>query len=225
MVTEKTVILFSHGFGIRKDNLGLFTFLSEKFEKLGYNTHLFDYYEYNENTKEVFTIPFSKQAEILQSQIEEVKNLYPSFNVKIVCHSQGSIIPTLCDLNGVSQVIGISPFFLTDKEKVLERYNSRPGSVTDFSKVSRRLHSDGKVTVIPPEYWSERFNSNQYDLYNDLGKKLNLTLICGDKDNLAQKEDKKNVTNAQVLTISGDHDFSGTYNQGLYELLVTTLQS
>jgi hypothetical protein len=219
MSSSDTVIIFSHGFGIRKDNLGLFTYLSEKFEETGFKTNLFDYYEYNEDTKEVYTIPFSKQAEILQNQIEKVKNLYPGFDIKIVCHSQGSLIPTLIEMSGVTQVIGISPFFLTNKEKVLERYNSRAGSSTDFSKVSRRLHSDGKVTVIPPEYWTERFNIDQFELYNALGSKLDLTLICGDKDGLALEEDKEKVNTAKVITIEGDHDFSGEYKKLLYEVI------
>ncbi|MBI2356743.1 hypothetical protein HYV12_01695 [Candidatus Dojkabacteria bacterium] len=220
-----TAILFSHGFGIRKDNLGLFIFLSEKLQRLGYITVLFDYYEYNEETKEVYTIPFSKHAEILQAQIEKVKKEYPGKDIKIVAQSQGCIIPTLCDMTGISQVIGISPFFLTDRNSILERYNARPDSTTDFSSISRRKHSDGKITVIPPEYWTERFNTNQYDLYNKLAQKTSLTLIYGNKDNLATSADIKNIRNTKIIETESDHDFTGENKEILYEILLKEIKN
>lgn len=218
---SKPTILFSHGFGIRKDNLGLFTYLSKNLNALGYKTVLFDYYEYKDNTKEVFTTPFSEQAKALQKQINNIRDA--SENIVIVAQSQGSLIPTLCDVEGVLKVIGISPFFLTDRKAVEDRYNSRPGSTTDFNSISRRLHSDGKVTVIPPEYWTERFNTNQYDLYNKLGSKLPLTLIYGNKDGLAQSADLDKISNAKLVELEGDHDFTGEYKVDLYKTVLSEI--
>jgi hypothetical protein len=40
---NNTVVIFSHGFGIQKDNLGLFTYLSDKLGVLGFSIVLFDY--------------------------------------------------------------------------------------------------------------------------------------------------------------------------------------
>lgn len=133
------------------------------------------------------------------------------------------MIPTLCNTEGVLKVIGISPFFLTDRKAVEERYNSRPGSTTDFNSISRRLHSDGKVTVIPPEYWTERFNTNQYDLYNKLGSKLSLTLIYGNKDGLTQSADLDKISNAKLIELEGDHDFTGEYKVDLYKTVLSEI--
>lgn len=221
---ENTVILFSHGFGIRKDNLGLFTFLSQKLESLGYKTVLFDYYEYNEETKEVFTIPFSKHAEILQKQLDKVKEENPGKDIKIIAQSQGCIIPTFCDVTGVSQILGISPFFLTDRDEVLARYSARQGSTTDFGSISIRKHSDGKVTVIPPEYWTERFNTDQYELYNSLALKTSLTLICGLEDELIKSADTSKLKNIKIINTSGDHDFTGEYKESLYNILLQEIE-
>lgn len=223
MEANNTVILFSHGFGIRKDNLGLFTFLSEKFQSLGYTTILFDYYKFDEEKQEVYTIPFSKHAEILQKQIDNIKDQYPGKEVVIIAQSQGSIIPTLCNVEGISKIFGISPFFLTNREEVLARYNSRPGSTTDFNSVSRRKHSDGKTTIIPPEYWRERFSTDQYELYNNLAAKTNLTLIYGTNDNLAMNSDMKRLKNIEIIETDSDHDFTGDNKEKLYTILLGKL--
>lgn len=218
---NKPTILFSNGFGIRKDNLGLFTYFAEKLNNLGYQTVQFDYYTYDETTKEVYTIPFSEHAQILQKHINDVSQ--KEEDIVIIGQSQGSLIPTLCDTNGVIKVIGISPFFLTDRQAVEERYNSRPGSTTNFDSISRRLHSDGKVTVIPPEYWKERFNTNQFELYNSLGERLPLTLIYGDKDSLVPINDLTKITNGKLIKLNGDHDFTGDYKEKLYETILEEL--
>jgi hypothetical protein len=223
--SNNTVLLFSHGFGIRKDNLGLFTYFSERFQQAGYDTVLFDYYEYNEETKEVITVPFSKHAEVLQEQIEKVKSKYPGKEIIIIAQSQGSIIPAFCDVTGITKVIGISPFFLTDKEEVMKRYSARPGSQTDFDKVSRRPHSDGKVTVIPPEYWTERFSTNVADKYNALALKTDLVLIYGTKDKLVESIDLDELKNMSIIELEGDHDFTGEYKVKLLEVVEKELLS
>lgn len=218
------VIIFSHGFGIQKDNLGLFTFLSEKLEALGYETVLFDYYSYDNQTKEIHTVPFSEQAKKLQEPIELVKQEYPNKQIVLIGHSQGSIIPSLCDVKGISKVIGISPFFITDKKAVYERYSSREGSTTNFDGISKRKHSNGTTTVIYPEYWIERFNTNQYELYNGLGKDTELVLIYGDKDSLAESVDKTKFKNCKLIKTEGDHDFKGENREKLYEIILNELR-
>jgi hypothetical protein len=217
---NNTVLLFSHGFGIRKDNIGLFTFLSERFQGLGYETVLFDYYDYNEETKEVYTVPFSKQAEILQKQLNIIKEQHPDKEINIIAHSQGCIIPTLCDVTGVSRVVGISPFFLTDKSAVFNRYSARSGSVTDFDNISRRKHSDGTTTVIHPEYWTERFNTHVEDLYNDLALKTKLTLICGMKDEIMKDIDLRKFKYTRIINTESNHDFTLEYREMLYKILL-----
>lgn len=217
---SNTVLLFSHGFGIRKDNLGLFTFLSDRFQGLGYNTVLFDYYDYNDKTREIYTIPFSKQTQILQKQLNTIRNKNPDKTINIIAQSQGCIIPTLCDVTEVAKIVGISPFFLTDREAVFKRYSGIPESVTNFDGTSRRKHSDGSVTVIPKEYWIERFNTKVEDLYNSLALKTALTLICGLKDESVKQTDLQKIKYTRIINTDSNHDFTGEYREVLYKLLL-----
>lgn len=219
----ETVVLFFHGFGIRKENLGLFTFLADKYNNLGFSTVLFDYYNFDYSTKEILTVPFSKQAVILQNQIDRIRKEYPKKDIKIIAHSQGCFIPTICDITRVSEVIAISPFFLTDKDSVYKRYTARKGNVTDFEKVSRRPHSDGTVTIIPPEYWQERFKVNIYESYNRLALKTKLTMIYGTKDEVLNDVDIKKFKNAEIIGVKSNHDFTEEYREEVFEILSTKL--
>ena len=216
---EKTVVIFSHGFGIQKDNLGLFTLISENLKKRGLETVLFDYYEYNKELKEIYTTPFSKQAEILQNEIDKVKVSHSDKDIVLICHSQGCIVPTLCDMNKVIKVVGISPFFITDKQQVYDRYSARDGSITNFDGISKRKHSAGKITVIPPEYWQERFQTNQYDLYNNLAKQTYLKLIYGTNDSLVNSVDMKMFNVDELISMPADHDFNGDIRDSLIDSL------
>ncbi|MDQ6985465.1 MAG: hypothetical protein Q9M91_06970 [Candidatus Dojkabacteria bacterium] len=222
--SKNKIIIFSHGFGIQKDNLGLFTFIAEKIEKLGMKSVLFDYYEYNAETKEIFSTAFSEQAVKLQNKIDSVSANNPDSEIIIIAQSQGSIIPTLCDVKNISKIIGISPFFMTDRESVHQRYASRAGnSAPDFDGVSKRKHSNGQTTVIPEKYWQERFNSKQESQYSELGTKTSLVLIYGSEDGLVESADLTKVDNCKLIELPGNHDFTGESRDSLYNEVLKEL--
>lgn len=60
----------------------------------------------------------------------------------------------------------IAPFFYTNKEDVITRYNLNPGTTIDLENLSYRKRTDGTTTVIPSNHREERFNTNIIDLYN-----------------------------------------------------------
>jgi hypothetical protein len=216
------VILFSHGFGVRKDNLGLFTFLAERLSSLGFVTVQFDYYEIR--GEETITVPFSKQVPILQQQIEKLKVQQPGKKIIIIAQSQGCLIPALCDLAGVVKVIGISPFLITDKEAIFKKYSAKKGGTTNFEGISRRLHSDGTVTIIPPEYWLERFSTNQYDLYNSLGLRVPFVIYYGLLDSVMSSINLEGIKSAKLINDQADHDFNGLeVRKRLFASLVTEI--
>jgi len=60
----------------------------------------------------------------------------------------------------------IAPFFYTNKEDVITRYNLNPGTTIDLENLSYRKRTDETTTVIPANHRQERFNTNIIDLYN-----------------------------------------------------------
>ncbi len=218
------LILFSHGMGVMKDNRGLFPYLKRRIEPLGFETKMFDYNDINTETKEVYVKPFSKQAVILQDQIDRAKEEGYE-EIVIIGQSQGSLIPALCDVSGVKQVIGISPFFHTNIDDILRRYSAKEGNVINFAGETRRRRSDGTTTVMPKEYWEERFKTNVEDLYNSLAKATQLTLINALQDEIMQFTNLQRVKYARIINTDGDHDFSDEFLPILVVIIVRELKN
>lgn len=219
----KKVVIFSHGFGLRKDNRGLFTMLSKKLEKKGIKTILFDYNKYDSKLKKLYVAPFSAQAKKLQEVIDKTVKKYSKSEIIIIGQSQGSFIPTLCDVDDVKKVIGISPFLYGKMEGVIRRYTKSPENVLNFSGESIRKRSDGSTTVIPASYWKERFNSKVEDLYNQLAEKTNLVLISPLQDEIMDITDLRKVKQASIVNLDGDHDFSDPYREKLIQIILRHL--
>lgn len=217
---SNTVVIFSHGFGVFKDDHGLFTDIEDVLKNHNIKTILFDYNKFNETTKEMEAIPFSKQSEILQKVIDDTLNNEKNADIIIIGHSQGCIIPTLCNLKGISKIIGTAPFFHTEMGEILKRHTSNPESVISFTELSKRKRSDGTITLIPPEYWKERFNTDVIRLYNETALKVDLTLIIALQDEIMNYTELKKVKYARIINTDGDHSFSKQYRSVLIDLIL-----
>lgn len=223
---QDTVILFSHGFGVMKDNRGLFSFLSASLESKGFATKMFNYNHFDKKTRELLAIPFSKQANILQKEINKLAKDKRYKSIIILGHSQGSFIPTLCtDLTKVEKVIGASPFFQTKLEDLEKRYTKLSGNELDFYNITRRRRTDGSVTVIPPEYWEERFKTDVVSLYNKLAQEAELTLIYAIDDEVMDFTDLRNIKNTRIINLDGNHDFSNEYREDLLKTILWDLET
>ena len=209
MEQRKHIVIFSHGFGVEKDSLGLFTEIAEMLSSYKIESVMFDYNEINRETKEVTVKPFSEQTEILQSVIDKTIKENPNAIIDIIGHSQGSVMVAKVKLNGIRKVISMSPFFHTDIHEVIERHKKFPASQIDFNGISRRVRSDGTVSIVPASYWKERFATDVYELYNNLALNINLTIIRAGEDQIMERPDLLKIFNAYIISIHGNHDFKG----------------
>ncbi len=223
MVNPKKVVIFSHGFGLRKDNRGLFTLLGKEIEGLGFETVYFDYNKYDPKTKKLYTIPFSAQAKKLQRVIDQVSDRYPNYKIYIIGQSQGSFIPALCNTKRIDKIIGMSPFFHTDMKDIMRRYTKSKENVLNFSGISIRRRTDGSITIIPPEYWKERFETDVVSLYNSLALKTDLVLISPLQDEIMDIMDLRKIKHASIINLDGDHDFSSEYRFDLVKTVLNQL--
>lgn len=218
-MSQKHIIIFSHGFGVQKNSGGLFTDISEMLRASDIESVLFDYNEINHDKKEVLVQSFSDQAKILQKVIDDTVANNPDSIIDILGHSQGSVMVALADLKGIRKVISLSPFFHTDIHKILERYEKFPESEINFTGVSRRTRSDGTTTIIPPEYWSERFATDIYALYNKLALTTDLIIVNAGEDQIIDQCNLSKVFNAYIINIHGNHDFTGEDRKKLLEVV------
>lgn len=225
LVTDK-IVLFSHGMGVLQDNRGLFTYLSERIHQRypSIKCHFFDYNDIDIANKLVHVKPFSDQAKILQEHIDEIVQANTKAMLYIVCQSQGCLIPAICDVYRVHKVIGISPFFHTSKEEIISRYTKSRENVLNFEGITKRKRSDGTTTIIPANYWTERFNTNVEKLYNSLALETKLTLICALQDDIMDITNLSKIKNARIVNTDGDHDFSNQYRELAGKLVLEELE-
>jgi hypothetical protein len=225
MEPKKHIVIFSHGFGVEKDSLGLFTDISEMLSTFNIESVLFDYNEIIRDTREIIVKPFSEQTKILQSVIDKTIIENPDAIIDVIGHSQGSVMVAQAKLNGIRKVISICPFFHTDIHEVIERHKKFPTSQIDFNGISRRVRSDGTVSVVPAQYWSERFSTDVYKLYNNLALNIDLTIIRAGEDQIMNEPDLLKIFNVYIISIHGNHDFKKTEDRKrLLEVLVDKLK-
>jgi SNF2 family DNA or RNA helicase len=219
------IVLFSHGMGLQKDNRGLFTYLSQRITQQYKNVTciLFDYNDVNEAEKTIFLKPFSEQAKLLQQQINKITSEHKKAMLYIVGQSQGCLIPALCDLTGVHKVVGTSPFFHTAMKDILARYSKSKENEINFNGITKRKRTDGTTTIMPAEYWQERFNTDPEALYNNMALKTKLTLICALKDEIMDSTNLTKIKYARIINTDGNHDFSGPFLKVVGDLIIEEL--
>lgn len=222
-LNKKHIVIFSHGMGVRKDARGLFTEISEFLSKYSMQSVLFDYCEINPNTNEVIVESFGEQAKILQKIIDKTNKDYPNCTIDIIAHSQGAVMTSLIEPTNISKIILLAPFFHTKAEDIVRRHNKNNSSSLDFSKTSKRKRSDGTITVIPPQYWAERFTTPIELLYNKLAAKVDLTIINASEDEIMNITNLTNIYNTSIINIKSNHDFTGEVRKDLKILLAKIL--
>ncbi len=219
MKEKKHIVIFSHGFGTRKDDLGLLTDIADHLPNV--IAVLFDYYDLYEPEKLTLIKPISEQKKILKNKVAEVKNKYPNSIIDIIAHSQGTIIPAIAGLNGIRKTILLAPVFNMGLSRTLKRYSNRKDALINLDNISITPRLDGYLRVIPKKYWKERVKIKPFSLFNKFSKKTELIIINAKQDNvLLEKENlSKLKKNIKIIDLDGDHNFNGKDRKNILEII------
>lgn len=215
----KKGIIFSHGFGVRYDDRGLLTEIADTFPQ--YKAHLFDYNLPNEALNTLTVQPLSKQAKILESELESFVHNETPESVTLICHSQGCIVAALANLPDtlVDKIIFLSPRARLSANRVNKLFLERKGSVIDLEGISRLARSDGSTTLVPAEYWREFDDINLEDLYKKLAEEYELTIIRATKDEVVGETDFSYLPGVEIIDLPADHNFSGQSRKELLQVI------
>lgn len=214
---KKTIVIFSHGFGVRSGSYGLFTDLIKEFDSLWIESLLTEYCNYNPNTNEVRVKPFSEQAKILQATIDKTIQNNADSDIILIGQSQWSTIISFCNTEKIKKIIMISPFFHTEAKDIVARYTKDPNNIFSMTETSTRKRSDGTTTMIPPSYRKERFNTDVLNLYNKKAIENEIYIFYGLQDQIINFDEYNKVKNIYLMNLDGDHDFSKQYRQPLID--------
>lgn len=204
----KSVVLFSHGFGVRKDNRGLFTDIATA---LGdeYFPIMFDYGEFSEINNTLTVPPSGKQVEKFNQILAEARKSYPNVPVRIVCHSRGSVVVALAKPEGINKIIMLAPPFDSSSERTIKYFSNRAGSKINRDGISRIARRDGSTTIVPAEYWRELDKSEPIPLYNELVKQTSLSIVIADQDEVVGEGNSSGLsTDVKIYHVNSGHDFT-----------------
>jgi hypothetical protein len=200
------VVVFSHGFGVRKEARGLFTAIAKALPNA--KSVLFDYSPINEASNTLTAKPLNEQALKLRKVINSARAENPGAIIDLVCHSQGCVVAGLVKPRGIRKVIMLTPPDKLSAEDMIERLSERMGVAIDPSVRTRLARTDGSTTVIHPEYWQSLAGIDPVKLYNRLAKFTALRIINARQDEVLGKVTFEGIDpGISLVTLDGNHNF------------------
>ena len=205
---KKHIIIFSHGFGVRKDDRGLFSDIAASLTDS--EPVLFDYNEVHEATNTLTVRPLGVQAEMFKEILENVRENNPDAVIDVICHSQGALSVALLKPEGIRKTILIAPSLNPDIDRMVSLFKSRPGTEIYFDGISKLSRLDGSTTIVPAEYWEEYGRMRPIDLYNSLAEHTELTIIIAKQDEILGHRDTRGLNaKINIVKLDGAHNFAG----------------
>ena len=219
MATKKHIIIYSHGFGVRKDDNGLLSDIAEHLPEV--ESVLFDYYDIDEINNKLFICPSSKQVNKLNHIVFDIKQANPGAVIDLIAHSQGTVVAAMARPSGIRKAILLAPVFDMSLERTLSRYRTKSDAEVNINGISIIPSSTGLTRIIPKEYWQERLEITPFKEYNAFAEKTEIIAIKAKQDELVPKVDLKELDKrVKVMQLDGDHGFHVPNR----ELLINTIR-
>lgn len=210
----KRVIVYSHGFGVRKDSRGMFTDIASALPDVEHV--MFDYNTIDDEQNTIVVAPFAEQAEKLSKVLQETRTLNPDSQINLICHSQGCVAASMLNPGGIVKTIFIAPPSEINTERMLEIFGNREGSVVNMDGISAFPRRDGSTTIVPRDYWYSIQNVDPIALYNAFSRRTSLCVITADQDEILGQADLGGLSSEiSIVHLPGNHDFSGEDRHGL----------
>jgi hypothetical protein len=200
------VIIFSHGFGVRKTERGLFTAIADALPDA--HCVMFDYYPVNDEANTLTVKPLNEQALKLRKVINTARIEYPGAILDLVCHSQGCIVAGLVKPRGIRKVIMLTPPDDISEATLAKRLSDRNGVKIDVTVRTRLEGTDGSKTIIHPDYWQSLAGIQPVKLYNRLARFTQLRIINATQDEILGDVTMEGIDpSVSLVTLHGNHNF------------------
>lgn len=203
----KHTIIYSHGFGVRKDDRGLFTDIAAALP--GTDAVMFDYDQFDQATNTLTATPLDQQAEKFRQKIAEARSAHPDSTIDLVCHSQGCVIAAMVQPKEVGKVIFLAPpDHFSSVDKKIEKMRQRPGTKVNQDGSVEYPRRDGSTTIIPKVFWDSRRAVDPMSLYQALASQTKLVIVQADQDEVIGSTDFTALApHAKIIHMNTGHDF------------------
>lgn len=204
--TVPHIIVYSHGFGVRKEDRGLFTAIAKAMPDA--ESILFNYNPINEKANTLTAKPLDEQVRKLRKTINAARAEYPGAVIDLVCHSQGCVVAALLKPRHIRKIIMLTPPDDISEAVVIKQLTTDQETPIDVTTRTRLLRADGSTTVIHPEYWQSLADIDVIKLYNRMARFTALRMISARHDevlgDLAFEGLEPSISH---VTLDGGHNF------------------
>jgi len=214
------MVVFSHGFGVRRDGRGMFTQIAEALpEGVGYV--LFDYNDIDDDNHTVRIMDLVEQTGRLQKVLAWTRDRPGVKSLSLVAHSMGCIVTALTQPTELAKVIFLAPP-TSIGERTRKYFTTKKGAEKhdDMWVVPR---NDGTVSVVPETFFDQYEQVDAMQVLLDFVAYQPLELVVAAADEVLQDADYEPFAghpNVQLVNIAGaSHDFAGNARN----LLITTV--
>lgn len=217
----KQVVIFAHGFGVKRDSWGMFNEIGDVLKDNAIVVR-FDFNRINSEENATYVLPCSVQSRMLSQVIEKFSLLFSPESTSLIAHSMGCVVAGLLQPKNIDKTILLAPPITSPYNRLVDYFSKRPGSQINENKESVIERSDGSWTYIPTEFWSEIKTIKPQELYNDLFAKTNLYAVKPLQDQVIINEDYselEQLLNKKYIKLAGSHDFHPPHRQKLIDTI------
>jgi hypothetical protein len=219
---SRKIVVFSHGFGVQRDSRGMFTELAQRLED-NHLVVLFDYVDVDEEGNTT-AHPLTEQSEMLNAVLRYIRETYLSEDIAIIAHSQGCLVVSLSNPDGINRVVlNAPPMSAPNITRMQKTFGSREGTHIVADGISTIARSDGTKTHIPPIFWEVTAGIEPGELYADLADQTEIYVVIANQDHVLHGQDYSAVSqnpNTTVIELDGNHDFAGDAREGWLDMMV-----
>ena len=219
----KKWIVFLHGFGVTRDDRGLFTDIGNIL-KANYSLVYFDYCDLDSNGDLIVKTP-GEQVFRLDSVMGYIIEKYQPETIQIIAHSQGCLITSLSkQLKRIKRLTMLTPpIEIYNPIKSMTRFKVRPGTVINLLGESKLRRADGSYTLVPREFIDEMSSLKPVEIYSRANKLTEVTIIRANQDEIINNLEWLNKKEFNQMAIDGDHNFTGNSRVKFLNLLATEI--
>ncbi|HVX24624.1 MAG TPA: alpha/beta hydrolase [Candidatus Saccharimonadales bacterium] len=219
------MVIFSHGFGVRRDARRLFTDIANALP-VNYGYILFDYYDYGPDGT-IFTTIADQQAR-LQAVFAWLQNIQPDAQLNLVAHSIGCVIAALVAPPNLTHVCFLAPPLAVGGQ-TRAYFTGKEGSFCDEQGVWHVPRTDGSISLIPSALFDEMEAINAEHLLHDFAVQQPLLLVTAGNDQVLSDTDytqlSKLPTVIATVIPNASHDFAEAARAPLVDCILKTLRS
>lgn len=218
-----SMVVFSHGFGVRRDARGMFTdIVTGLQDQIGYVL-----FEYNQDEAEGLRLTsLAEQTGRLKQVIDWTRQQPDVQRLAIVAHSKGCTVTALAQPDKLASAIMLAPP-LHVGSSIRRRFTTRPGAVQHGSTwiVPR---SDGTTSLIDENVLDELDTVDGEAVVLSYAQKQPVHLIAAGGDRVLPEQDYAKVAacpGATLDTVAGaSHDFEKDARTPLVQLVTNYLR-